>query len=271
MNRIIVDADKSSFSLNIRELLSYRDLFYVLSYRDLRVRYAQTFLGLLWAGIQPIATLMILTLIFGRAISVDTGGIPYPLFALAGMTVWNYFSFVMAQSGSSIILAQEMVKKIYFPRIIIPFSKGIVGFVDFLITFLFLMVLMFYYNYTPTIRILYSLLFILLTVLASLGVGVWLSALTIRYRDFQHIVPFMVQLGLYVTPIAYPSTLIPEKYLLYYYINPMAGIVEGFRWSLIGGLPLNQYVYISFVCAFLLFISGLIYFKRTEKIIADIV
>jgi lipopolysaccharide transport system permease protein len=274
-HRIIVDANKSRFSINLKELLDYKDLFLILAYRDLRVRYAQTFLGVTWAFVQPAATLLIFTVVFGRAVKVDTGGIPYPVFAITGMTAWTYFAFVLNQSGNSIIGAQEMVKKIYFPRLVIPLSKALVGFVDFLIAFAILIVLMAIYQVTPSINLVFLPVFVLLTLVSSLAVGVWLSALTIRYRDFQHVVPFLVQLGLYATPIAYPSETIinnlPKWGTVLYYLNPMAGVVEGFRWSILGGISPNPFAYLSFGIVALLFISSFVYFKRVEKIMADIV
>ncbi len=273
--RIVVDASKSRFSINLKELFDYKDLFLILAYRDLRVRYAQTFLGLAWAFVQPAATLLIFTVVFGRAVKVDTGGIPYPVFAISGMTAWTYFAFVLNQSGNSIIGAQEMVKKIYFPRLVIPLSKALVGFVDFLIAFAILIVLMIIYRVAPSANIIFLPLFILLTIVSALAVGIWLSALTIRYRDFQHVVPFLVQFGLYATPIAYPSETIvnnlPRWGTALYYLNPMAGVVEGFRWSILGGEAPNQFAYLSFGIVLLLFISSLLYFKKVERIMADIV
>jgi len=271
MQRTIIDANKKSLNLNLKELISYKDLFLILAWKDLRVRYAQTFLGLLWALIQPMTTLLIFTLIFGRAIKVDTGDIPYPVFALSGMLAWSYFAFVLGQSGQSIIGAQEMVKKVYFPRLIIPLSKAITGFVDFLITLLFLIVLMIFYNVSLSVSLVQLPFYFILNVLAALGVGIWVSSLTIRYRDFQHVVPFLVQVGLYATPIAYPASMIPEKYQLIYHLNPMAGVVEGFRWSILGNEQISQYAWISFAVIIVLFISSLYYFKRVERVMADIV
>lgn len=274
-HRIIVDANKSKYSLNLKELLDYRDLFLIMAYRDLRIRYAQTFLGLMWAFLQPAATLLIFTVVFGKAVKVDTGGIPYPVFAITGMTAWTYFAFVLNQSGNSIIGQQEMVKKIYFPRLVIPLSKAVVGFVDFLIAFAILFVLMIVYSVPPSANIVFLPAFILLTIISALAVGIWLSALTIRYRDFQHVVPFLVQFGLYATPIAYPSETIidnlPRWGTVLYYLNPMAGVVEGFRWSVLGGAPPNSLAYLSFGVVILLFVTGLIYFKRVERVMADIV
>jgi lipopolysaccharide transport system permease protein len=275
MYKIVVDSRKRTLTLNLKELWAYRDLFLILAYRDLRIRYAQTFLGLFWAFIQPAATLLIFTVVFGKAVQVDTGGVPYPVFAICGMAAWSYFAFVLNQSGNSIIGAQEMVKKIYFPRLVIPLSKAVVGFVDFAITLLFLAVLFIIYGIVPSGNIVFLPLFILATLVSSLAVGIWLSALTIRYRDFQHVVPFMVQFGLYATPIAYPAETIiqslPQWGVVAYYLNPMAGVVEGFRWALLGGVSPSPFAYISFGLIAVLFISGLYYFRRVERVMADIV
>lgn len=271
MQKLIIDANKKSISLNTKELFSYKDLFVILAYRDLRVRYAQTFLGLLWAVVQPLFTLLIFILIFGKAIKIDTGDIPYPIFALSGLSAWTYFAFVMNQAGNSIVGAQNMIQKIYFPRLIIPLSKAVVGLVDFAVTLLFITGLMIWYQFAPSANIVLLPVFVLFTIIAALGVGIWLSALTIRYRDFQHIVPFMVQIGLYATPIAYPASIVPNKYQLLYHINPMAGVVEGFRWSITGGNALEPVAYVSFGVAIILFISSLFYFRKVERVMADIV
>jgi lipopolysaccharide transport system permease protein len=273
--KLVVDAKSAKWKINFRELWQYRDLFIILAYRDLRVRYAQTFLGLFWAFIQPLATLTIFTVVFGRVAQVDTAGIPYPLFAVCGMASWSYFSFVLNQSGNSIIGAQEMVKKIYFPRLVIPLSKAVVGFVDFAIALIFIIVLMFVYGIGPSSNIIYFPIFVLLTILSALSVGIWLSALTIRYRDFQHVVPFLVQFGLYATPVGYQAkdaiANLPDWASYVFYANPMTGVVEGFRWSLLGGDPPGIYAYFSFSIVLLLFFSGLYYFKRVERVMADIV
>lgn len=275
MSRIVVDANKSSFSLNLKELFSYRDLFLILAYRDLRVRYAQTFLGLAWAILQPLATLIIFTLVFGRFIRVDTGGIPYPVFALCGMVAWTYFSFVMNQSGNSIVGAQEMVKKIYFPRLIIPLSKAVVGLVDFMIAFIFLAALLVYYDVPVSRNIVALPIFLLLTILSSLAAGIWLSTLNIRFRDFQHVTPFLVQIALYATPVAYPGDVVMRSLsdagVVLFYLNPMAGIVEGFRWSILGHGSLHPVSFISFGMVVILFVTGLFYFKKVERTMADIV
>lgn len=272
---IRVDASDSTLKLNLKELFRYKDLFWVLAYRDLRVRYAQTFLGLLWAFIQPLSTLLIISVVFGRFVKVDTGGIPYPVFAIIGVSLWTYFSFVLTQSGGSVIGAQEMVKKIYFPRLIIPLSKAVVGFVDFGVAILLLIGLFFYYGIIPSSNIVFLPIFLILTLISSLAVGIWLSALTIRYRDFQYIIPFFVQFGLYITPVAYPTDVVvnnlPSWASFLFYLNPMAGIIEGFRWCLLGGVAPNGYFWVSISIVFILFISGIYYFRKIERVMADII
>ena len=269
--RTVIEAGKSKVSLNLAELVRYKDLFMILAWRDLKVRYAQTFLGLLWALLQPLAMLLLFILIFGRALQVETGDVPYPVFALSGMAIWTYFSFVLQQSGNSIIGAQEMVKKIYFPRLVIPLSKSITAFVEFSVTFLFLIGMMVYYKVIPGSEIFYLPLFFLIAVMISLGSGIWISALTIRYRDLQHIIPFVVQIGLYASPVAYPATMIPEKWKWLYYCNPMAGVIDGFRFSMVGQ-PLDwNYAGISIAIGLVLFFTSLFYFKRVERIMADLV
>ena len=275
MKKTVIEASRGGLSINIRELIQFKDLFLVLAYKDYRVRYAQTFLGFLWAFIQPLATLLIFTLVFGRAVNVDTGEVPYPLFAICGMSAWTYFAFVLNQSGNSIISAQNMIKKIYFPRLIIPLSKSVVGFVDFFITLAIILVLMVFYEILPSTNIIYLPIFIIITIISALGAGIWLSALTIRFRDFQHIVPFIVQIGLYATPIAYPAELItkslPKWVVISYYLNPMAGVVEGFRWSILGNTSPSPYAYISLIVVLVLFVSSLFYFRKMERVMADLV
>lgn len=271
----VVDSNKKGTRIGLIELVKYKDLFLILAYRDFRVRYAQTHLGFVWAFIQPALTLTIFALVFGKAAKVDTGDIPYPVFALVGMSAWAYFAYVMGQSGTSIVNAQNMIKKIYFPRLVIPLSKALVGFVDFVIVLVFLLVIMIIYDYPVSENIVFLPLFFLVNIISALAVGLWLSALTVRYRDFQHIIPFALQFGLYATPIAYPSTILlsslPKWVLYLYYLNPMAGVVEGFRFSLLGTEEINSLSYLSFLIILLLFVTGLFYFRRVEKVMADIV
>lgn len=270
----IIDANQRSLFPNFRELMQYKDLFLTLAWRDFRVRYAQTTIGFLWAFLQPILTLLILSLVFGRLVGIPTP-VPYLLFAMTGISLWSYFSFVLSNSGASIISSQDMVKKIYFPRLVIPLSKAAVGLIDLAISLLMLIVLMFYYGIAPSVNFWLAPFFILAALLAALSIGIWLSALTVRFRDFQHIVPFMVQIGLYVTPIAYPADFAMEKLPKWatsiYYLNPMAGIIQGFRWSLFGGTPPDGMAFISFGMVVLFLVSGLMYFRKVEDEMADFV
>jgi lipopolysaccharide transport system permease protein len=270
----IIDSTKNKVLPDFREIFRYKDLFWTLSWRDFRVRYAQTTIGFLWAFVQPIVTLLILTLVFNQFAGVETE-IPYIVFAVCGLSMWTYFSYVMTNSGSSIIQSQDMVKKIYFPRLIIPLSKAVVGLIDFGITLGILIVLMIYYQVPPAKTIILAPLFIFFGMLSALGVGIWLSALTVRFRDFQHIVPFFVQIGLYLTPVAYPAELVsarlPKWAETFYYFNPMAGVVQGFRWSIFGGQAPSNMIFISFSVVILIFFTGLIYFKKVESEMADYV
>jgi lipopolysaccharide transport system permease protein len=270
----IIDTNKKKGIVNFKELYQYRDLFVTLAWRDFRVRYAQTTIGFLWAIIQPLITIFILSLVFGKFVGVKTT-VPHILFTVAGMSVWTYFSYVMTNSGNSIIISQEMVKKIFFPRLIIPLSKALVGLIDLSITLFILVILMIYYKIIPTSNVWMSLIFIIIAMIAALAVGIWLSALTVRYRDFQHVVPFLVQIGLYITPIAYPAEFatkhLPKWAVTLYYLNPMAGVVQGFRWSLFGGEAPGNMLWISFFMVIILFFSGLFYFRKVEADMADYV
>lgn len=275
MAKLIIDATQKRFLPNFKELFRYKDLFFTLAWRDFRVRYAQTTIGFLWAFVQPIVTLIILNIVFGKFANVQTGETPHILFTITGLSIWTYFSFVLTSSGNSIISAQGMVNKIYFPRLIIPLSKAVVGLIDLAITLLILIALMIYYNFPPSSNIIYAPLFLIMGLIAALAVGIWLSALTVRFRDFQHIVPFIVQIGLYATPVAYPVELasqqIPKWAMALYYLNPMAGVVQGFRWSVLGGEAPGNMMFISFGVVLLLFISGLFYFRSIEDKMADFV
>ena len=258
----------------INELIYFKDLFVTLAWRDFKVRYAQTSIGIFWAIIQPLITLLLLSIVFGRFIGIETT-VPHILFTVAGTSLWTYFSYVLTNSGNSIIASQNMVKKIYFPRIIIPISKSVVGFIDFFISLIIMVLLMIFYNYLPSSNIIFAPIFFIFCVISALGIGIWISALTVRYRDFQHIVPFIIQIGIYVTPVAYPAEFavknLPSWAASIYYLNPMAGVLQGFRWSLFGGEFPSSLIYISFVSLIILFISGIIYFNNIDDKIADLV
>lgn len=274
MIKTVIKAGKRSVFPDVKELIRYKDLFLTLSWRDFKVRYAQTTIGLLWALLQPIVTIGILSMVFGKFVGVETP-VPHLLYTVAGMSIWTYFSYVLTNSGNSIISSQEMIKKIYFPRLIIPLSKAVVGLIDFGITFLILIVLMIYYQVAPSSNVWLAPVFVLIGMIAALGAGIWLSALTVRFRDFQHVVPFIVQIGLYVTPVAYPAEFavqhLPKWASAIYFLNPMAGVIQGFRWTLFGGTPPDGLFWVSIVMVVILFISGLFYFRRVEDEMADYV
>ncbi len=269
MEHQIIDSKQGKL-LDLKELWRYRDLFVVLAQRDLKVRYAQTFLGFAWALLQPLSTLLVFVLVFGLAVKVETGAVPYPLFALSGMSLWMYFASVFSQSGNAIVNAAGMINKIYFPRLIVPLSKAITPLVDAGVNLILLLLMMIWYGFTPGWQALWFPLVFVAGITAAMGIGLWVSALSIRYRDFLQLVPFMVQFGLYLTPVGYPSSLIPEKFRVFYFINPMAGVIEAGRWALLGEPMLNPLVWISVSVAVLLLISGLVYFKRVEHKIADL-
>ena len=274
MSKTIIDSKRKSVLPDWKEIYRFKDLFTTLAWRDFKVRYAQTTIGVLWAFIQPVATLLILHLVFGRFIGIETP-VPHLVFTICGLSLWSYFSFVMINSGSSIISSQSIVKKIYFPRLIIPLSKAIVGLIDLAIALIILTALMIYYQIWPSANFWMAPLFILFGMIAALAIGIWLSALTVRYRDFQQIVPFMVQIGLYLTPVGYPAEFatknLPNWASTLYYLNPMAGVVQGFRWCLFGGEFPGNLMFVSLLFTLILFISGLLYFRKIEDKMADLV
>ena len=271
-----IKAEDQTYGLELKELFRYRELLWTLTYRDLRVRYAQTTVGFLWAFLNPLLTLLVLSFVFGTVAKVGTGfdaqgqAIPHLLYTTAGLCGWTYFSTVLAEAGGSIIGAESMVKKIYFPRLVLPLSKAVTGLVDFLIILLFMLVMMVYYGVGLSWHLLYLPFFLLMAIVSGLAAGIWMSALTIRFRDFQHITPLLLRLGMYATPIAYSASAVPEAYQVLFYLNPMTGVVEGMRWSLIGGAEIQPYAYLSFALMGLLLFSGLYYFKRVERVMADI-
>ncbi|MCS6991426.1 MAG: ABC transporter permease [Chitinophagales bacterium] len=269
--RTVITANRSGLRLNLPELLRYRDLLWLLAYRDYRVRYAQTFLGFAWAFVQPLLTMIVFILVFNKAAGVDTGDIPYPVFVMTGLWAWSYLSFVLTQGGQSLILSSHLITKVYFPRLLIPLAKSLVAFIDFSVTFVFLVVLMLVYQYAPSPNVITLPLWLLALIALSVSAGIWLSALTIRFRDIQHAIPFLVQIGLYFSPVAYHSSRVPEQYHTLFYLNPLAAIIDGFRWAVLG-TPLPEFPYLAYSLAVivLLLVSGLYYFKRTERIMADI-
>lgn len=253
------------------ECFRYRDLLRMLSYRDLRVRYAQTFLGITWALINPIIAVLLLYFVFSIVAKVDTNGVPPLLFTMAGLCSWTYFTRVINDAGHSIVGAQTLVKKVYFPRLIIPLSKVLSGLVDFIIVLILLFILLLVYKIPFHTQMLMIFPFILLTILAGTGFGVWVAALSIRYRDFGQIVPVILRIGMFISPIAYGASLVPEKFRWIYNLNPLTGIIEGFRWSLFN-TPLDPVsVWVSLIMVVVVLLSGIWYFFRLDQFIADII
>ena len=260
-------------ALNLRDLWNYRELILFMTWRDLKVRYKQTLLGASWAILKPFLTMVVFTIFFGNLAGVPSDGVPYPIFSFTGLLPWELFATALAVASRSLVQNRHMITKIYFPRMILPISSVLSGLVDFLVAFLVLAAMMIYYQITPTGAIWALPLFIILALITALAVGLWLSALNVLYRDINYVTPFLVQFWLFITPIAYGSSLVPEKWQLVYALNPMAGVVEGFRWALLGtpqGAP-SLTLAISSLISVLLLISGLIYFRRTERQFADMV
>ncbi|MEE9438641.1 MAG: ABC transporter permease [Saprospiraceae bacterium] len=269
-HQTIIEAGQKSWFPNFKELWNYRQLLFSLAWRDVRVKYAQTYIGLLWAFINPVFNLIILSFVFGIVAKVDTEGVPHLLFTIAGLSAWTYFSTLLSEAGNSIVGAQGMIKKIYFPRLVIPLSKALSGLVDFGVTLLCLLVIMLYYGVLPGANIIWLPLFLILALMSGLAGGIFVSALTARFRDFSFVVPMLVRVGMYATPIAYSASLVPEKYKFLYFLNPMAGIVEGFRWSLLGTGSPEPYMLYSIGLMILIFVFSLFFFAKVEKVMADI-
>lgn len=258
--------------LRLRELCEYRELLYFLTWRDIKVRYKQTVLGAAWAIIQPFFTMVVFSIFFGRLARIPSDGIPYPVFAYCALLPWQLFAHAMSESGNSLVASQSLITKVYFPRLVIPISAVLGGLVDFAIAFIVLLGMMAYYGIVPTVAVLTLPLFLLLAVATALAVGLWLSALNVQYRDVRYTIPFLTQFWLFATPVAYPSSLVPERWRALYGLNPLAGVVEGFRWALLGKAePPGPLLAVSVTVVVLLLIGGLYYFRRMEKSFADIV
>jgi lipopolysaccharide transport system permease protein len=263
---------KGWVGIHFRELWHFRDLLYFLIWRDLKVRYKQTALGAAWAVIQPFFTMVVFSIFFGRLAGVPSDGLPYPLFAFAGLVPWTFFSNALAQSSNSLVGNQHLITKVYFPRLVIPVSAVLSGTLDFVIAFLVLLGMMIYYGVFPGIAVFTISLFFLLALTTALGIGLWLSALNVEFRDVRYIVPFLTQFWLFATPVAYPSSMLSEPWRTLYGFNPMVGVVEGFRWALLGKPALSgAMLTISVITAFVLLVTGALYFRRMERTFADIV
>ena len=257
--------------INISELWHYRELLYSFIERDVKIRYKQTALGFLWAIIQPLFLMVVFTLFFGNLAQVPSEGIPYPLFSFAALLPWTLFAEGLTRSTTSMVSNANIMTKVYFPRLIMPLSGILSPLVDFAIAFVILIIMMAYYGFVPTLAIVLLPAFILLAVLTSFAVGLWLSALNVKYRDFQYTLPFLIQLWLFVSPVVYPASMVPQQWQFLYALNPMSGVIEGFRWALFGTNPPQAMIFISVCVVVVLLIGGLFYFKRMEQYFADVV
>src|SRR6266576_320074 len=263
---------KGWVSLKLKELWEYRELLYFLMWRALKVRYKQTALGAAWAIIQPFFTMVVFSLFFGKLAKVPSDGVPYPIFSFAALVPWTFFANGLTQSSNSLVGSANLITKVYFPRLTIPIASVLSGIVDFVLAFIVLLGMMLYYGMLPTLNVLWLPLFLLLALVASLGVGLWLSALNVEYRDVRYVVPFITQFWLFVTPIAYPSSLLREPWRTIYGLNPMVGVVEEFRWALLGTKTApGPLIAVSSIAALVILVTGAFYFRRMEKTFADIV
>jgi lipopolysaccharide transport system permease protein len=256
-----------------KDLWRYRELFYFLAWRDILVRYKQTAIGIAWALIRPFLTMVVFTVVFGQLAKLPSQGVPYPILVFAGMLPWQFFSNALSECSNSLVGNANLISKIYFPRLIVPTSAVIVSFVDFMISIMILLGLMAWYSFIPDWRILTLPLFTLIACAASMGAGLWLAALTVQYRDFRFVVPFIVQFGLYISPVGFSSSIVPEQWRLLYSLNPMVGVIDGFRWAILGG---ESKLYLpgfglSLTLVFLLLWSGIWYFRKMERTFADVI
>ena len=268
----VIQPSKGLISLKLKELWDYRELLYFLIWRDIKIRYKQTVLGAAWAILQPLLTMIVFTIFFGRLAGVPSDGIPYPVFSFAALLPWQLFARALTESSNSLVGNQGLITKVYFPRLVIPMSAVLAGLVDFAISFVVLLIMMVYYGIIPNIHILTLPLFLLLAIATALAVGLWLSALNVIYRDVRHTIPFLVQFWLFLTPIAYPTSLVPEHWRTLYGLNPMVGVVEGFRWALLGKEGgVGPVVLASALVVAVLLVGGLFYFRRMEKTFADVI
>jgi lipopolysaccharide transport system permease protein len=272
MERLIIEAGRTE-SLYWRDLWRYRELFYFLAWRDILVRYKQTVVGVAWSLIRPFLTMLVLTVVFGKFGKMPSGGVPYPLLVFCGILPWQFFSTALSESGNSLVNNSNLISKVYFPRLIVPASSVITSFIDFLISAAFLVVLMIWYRFPPPANIAFIPFFVFLAFATSFAISLWVAALMVEYRDFRFIVPFVVQFGLYISPVGFLSSVVPDQYRLLYSLNPMAGIIDGFRWCVLGG----QYeldwrgLALSVAVTAVIAVTGIWYFRKTERTFADVI
>ena len=267
-----IEPSRGWVSLRLNELWEYRELLYFLVWRDIKVRYKQTALGAIWAVLQPVMTMLVFSIFFGRLAKMPSDGIPYPVFVYAALLPWQLFSYALTESANSLVGSQHLIKKVYFPRLVVPISSVLSGLVDFAISFVVLLGLMAYYGIRPTAAIVVLPLFVIFALATALSVGLWLSALNVEFRDVRYTLPFLTQFWMFATPVAYPASLVPEKWRVWLGLNPMAGVVEGFRWALLGKTAApGPLLWVSLAAVVVLLLGGLMYFRRMEATFADVV
>jgi len=270
--RVVIRPSSGWVSLQLRELWEYRELMYFLTWRDIKVRYRQTALGVAWAIIQPVLTMVVFSLFFGRLARVPSDGVPYPIFSLVGLVPWTFVANGLTQSSNSLVQSERIITRVYFPRLAVPIAAVLGGVVDFALAFAVLLGMMLAYGRAPTWGILWIPPLLLLALAIALGSGLWLAALNVRYRDVRYAVPFLTQIWLFATPIAYPSSLLGDPWRVVYALNPMVGVVEGFRWALLGtGAAPGRLIVVSLFVAVLVLAGGVIYFRRMERTFADVI
>jgi len=268
----VIRATSGFQPLQLGEIWRFRELLYFLTWRDIKVRYKQTALGAAWAIIQPVFMMVVFTLAFGKLAKVPSDGVPYPVFAYAALLPWQLFAHSLTEASNSLVSNERLITKVYFPRLVVPIAAVLGGLMDFAVSFVVLLGLMAYYGIRPGMAIVTLPLFLLLAIATALGVGLWLSALNVRYRDIRYTIAFLTQLWLFATPVAYPSSLVPVRYRVLYGLNPMAGVVEGFRWALLGKAPPSMsLIAASSIVVVVILTGGLMYFKRMELVFADVV
>jgi len=266
-----IEPPRGLFELRLREVWAYRELLYFFVWRDVKIRYKQTAIGVLWVVLQPVLTMLAFTLFFGRLAKLPSEGLPYPVFYFAALVPWTYFSYALQMTTSVVVDSQAIITKVYFPRLILPISAALSGLVDFAIGFVVLAIFTLAYGIRPTLAALWLPALLALAFFTALGVGLWLSALNALYRDVRYVIPFLTQIWLFATPVAYSSSLLPEPFRTIYGINPMVGVVDGFRWAMLGSAPPGPMMLVSAIVAVIILMTGGMYFRRMERTFADIV
>ncbi len=269
---IIIQPSRGWRHIDFREIWAYRELLYFFTWRDLKIRYKQTVIGVLWAILQPFLTMVVFSVFFGQFIKVPSDGVPYPIFVYLGLLPWTLFAQSLSRAAESVTSNSNLIKKVYFPRLIIPVAASLSALIDFLISFVILLAMMVFYKIVPSSGIIYFPFLVVLTFCCSIGIGFWLAAINVLYRDVRYAIPFVIQLGMYITPVIYPVSIVPPKYAWLVYLNPMTGIIEGFRAALLGGraFPVEG-IMISVVMTVVFLLTGIFYFRKVERVFADLI